>query len=511
MISRKNTEFLILLVFVITKFILQYTLIHPVYELHRDEYLHLDQAKHLAWGYVSVPPLTSWNSYIILLLGNSEFWVKFFPALYGVFTIIVVWFIIKELKGNLFALILGSACILLSVLLRINMLYQPNSLDILLWTLFYFLFLKYINTQHVKWIYALAVVVALGFLNKYNIAFLILGFLPAVLLSRHRKIFLNKHLYFSLILGLLIISPHLVWQYQNDFPVFIHLNELASTQLVNVNRADFIKEQILFFLGGIFVWLTGLFAIVFYRPFKDYKLYFWAYVFTIAIFIILKAKGYYAIGLYPVLIAFGAVYLERLLQNSWKLYLKPVMLLIPVLLSITLFKIAFPNKTPEQIRAHPEAYEKFGMLRWEDGKDHALPQDFADMLGWKELAAKVDKAYASLPKDEYIFVLCDNYGQAGAINYYSSNKNMSAVSMNADYRNWFKLDRPIQHGIMVKYKNDTDKNRENEKLLFENVYAFDSITNAYARERGTTIYILKNTKADINNILKNELAEKNSH
>jgi 4-amino-4-deoxy-L-arabinose transferase-like glycosyltransferase len=279
MISRKNTEFLILLVFVITKFILQYTLIHPVYELHRDEYLHLDQAKHLAWGYVSVPPLTSWNSYIILLLGNSEFWVKFFPALYGVFTIIVVWFIIKELKGNLFALILGSACILLSVLLRINMLYQPNSLDILLWTLFYFLFLKYINTQHVKWIYALAVVVALGFLNKYNIAFLILGFLPAVLLSRHRKIFLNKHLYFSLILGLLIISPHLVWQYQNDFPVFIHLNELASTQLVNVNRADFIKEQILFFLGGIFVWLTGLFAIVFYRPFKDYKLYFWAPMF----------------------------------------------------------------------------------------------------------------------------------------------------------------------------------------------------------------------------------------
>ncbi len=106
MIIKKYTEALILLVFIITKFILQYVLIHPVYELHRDEYLHLDQAKHLAWGYLSVPPLTSWNSYIILLLGNSEFWIKFFPALYGALTIMVVWYIIKELKGNLFSLVL---------------------------------------------------------------------------------------------------------------------------------------------------------------------------------------------------------------------------------------------------------------------------------------------------------------------------------------------------------------------------------------------------------------------
>ena len=510
MISKKYTEPLILLVFIITKFILQYVLIHPVYELHRDEYLHLDQAKHLAWGYLSVPPLTSWNSYIILLLGNSEFWIKFFPALYGALTIVMVWVIIKELKGNLFALVLGATCILLSVLLRINLLYQPNSLDILLWVTFYYLFLKYIHSGKPKWIYILAVVTAVGFLNKYNIAFLILGFLPAVLLTRHRVILLNKHLYFAVFLGLVIISPNLVWQYQNNFPVFTHLNQLASTQLVYVNRADFIKEQILFFLGGIAVLLAGLYALIFYRPFKEYRLYFLSYIFTIAIFIFLKAKGYYAIGLYPVFIAFGAVYMERILQNKWQQYLKPVMILIPVLLSITLFKIAFPNKTPDQIRAHPEAYEKFGLLRWEDGKDHPLPQDFADMLGWKELASKVDNAYATLPQNEYIFVLCDNYGQAGAINYYSA-KNISAVSLNADYRNWFQLDKPIQHVILVQDKTDTDKNREKEKPLFDNVYAFDSITNKYARERGTTIYVLKNAQADINSILKNDLAENDNH
>jgi hypothetical protein len=123
----------ILWFFILAKFLLHWVIIAPEYDLHRDEYLHLDQGKHLAWGYLSVPPFTSWASYVILLLGNSEFWVKFFPALFGVFTMLVVWKAIESLGGGLFALILGATAITLSVLLRINMLYQPNSVDVLSW------------------------------------------------------------------------------------------------------------------------------------------------------------------------------------------------------------------------------------------------------------------------------------------------------------------------------------------------------------------------------------------
>jgi len=89
---------LILAGFIVLKFMLQYNLISPEYELQRDEYLHLDLGHHLAWGYLSVPPFTSWISRIIYLLGNSVFWVKFFPSLFGALTIIVVWKTIEELK-----------------------------------------------------------------------------------------------------------------------------------------------------------------------------------------------------------------------------------------------------------------------------------------------------------------------------------------------------------------------------------------------------------------------------
>src|SRR4051794_32432717 len=105
---------IILIGFLALKFLLQYVLLSPEYELHRDEYLHLDQANHLAWGFVSVPPFNSWTSYIIQLLGNSIFWIKFFPAMYGALTMYIVWKSIEELKGNLFALILGATCVLFS-------------------------------------------------------------------------------------------------------------------------------------------------------------------------------------------------------------------------------------------------------------------------------------------------------------------------------------------------------------------------------------------------------------
>ncbi len=143
----------LLLFFVVLKFVLQYYVVSPEYELHRDEFLHLDQAKHLAWGYLSVPPFTSWVSWIILQLGNSVFWIKFFPALFGVLTMVVIWKIVEALNGNLFALAMVATAFIFSAIARLNILYQPNSLDILCWTLLYFTVFKYISTENRRWLW----------------------------------------------------------------------------------------------------------------------------------------------------------------------------------------------------------------------------------------------------------------------------------------------------------------------------------------------------------------------
>ena len=499
---------LILLGFILLKFFLQYILISPDYDLQRDEYLHLDQANHLAWGYLSVPPYTSWTSYIIYLLGNSIFWIKFFPALYGALTIYIVWKAIEELNGNLFALILGATCVLFSALLRLNTLYQPNSFDVLSWTVLYFILLKYIKTNDIKWLYLGATAFAIGFLNKYNIVFLLIGLVPSLLITEHRKIFLKPTLYFAILVGLVLILPNIVWQYNYNFPVFHHLKELAETQLVNVDRFDFLKNQLLFFIGSLIVIFASFYALLFYKPFNKYRLFFFSIIFTLLAFIYFKAKDYYAIGIYPIYIAFGSVYIANILKDGWRKYLQPVAIAVPILFFIPIYNVAFPNKSPEYIVQHSENYKKLGLLRWEDGKDHSLPQDFADMLGWKELAQKVDSIYLRLPKKNNTLILCDNYGQAGAINFYTSQK-IRAVSFNADYIDWFDLTKKYENLIRVKEAEEVNLELQETSSFFQNSTLADSISNQYAREYGTGIFLFTGAKIDIRQRIINEIEEKN--
>lgn len=497
--------------FIVLKFVLQYLLIHPGYELHRDEFLHLDQGRHLALGYISVPPFTSWISFLIQLLGNGVFWVKFFPALFGVLTLVVVWQLIEELKGGLFALVLGSLCVVFSAILRINILYQPNTFDVFFWTLTYYTLIKFINTAKPAWLYATGISLAFGFLSKYNILILAAGLFPALLLTRHRKIFASKHFYYSLLLGLLIVLPNLFWQYKNNFPTLAQLKELADTQLVNVNRVGFIKDQFLFFLNCIFVILAALVGLIIYPAFQRYRFVLISYAICLALFVFFKAKSYYAIGLYPVLLVFGAVYFEHIFSTGWRAYLRPVSIAVLLLLFVPFIVLAFPILSPAFIASHPQYFKPIGILRWEDGKEHQLPQDNADMIGWRELAQKTDSVYNTVFKTGPTLVLCDNYGEAGAINYYSSFKNIQAVSFNADYINWMPLDKRIRNVILVKDGYDEDSTRETEKPLFKKVAYMGEITNPYAREKGTKIYLLQDARADINARIEEERQRKLSH
>lgn len=492
--------------FLLLKFVLQYFAIHPAYELHRDEFLHLDLGKHLAWGFTSVPPVTGFISFVVLVLGNSVFWIKFVPALFGALTLMVVWKTVDELKGGMFALVLASVSVLFSVLIRINILYQPNSLDFLCWTLLFYTLLKYFNTRKNQWLYITAAVFALGFLNKYNIGFLLLGLAPALLLSQQREIFKNKHLWLAALLALLLILPNLIWQFRNGLPVVHHMQTLATTQLVNVKRSNFLTEQLYFFPGALPVIVLAFVSFFTFQPHKKYIAYFFAFVFTMIVFTALRAKAYYAIGLYPVFIAFGSVYFEKLLSRGWAKYLRIPVVLFPVLIFIPVSQIMLPIFSPAQIPEKKELFDKFGATRWEDGKIHDLPQDYADMLGWKELAHLTDSAFTLIENKEQTIVHCDNYGQAGAINYYSKETGAGAFSMNADYIDWYPLDEfEIVNVILVQGKNDDDPARKREREFFEEVLFMGKITNPNARETGTSVYLLRGAKVSVNHILRKEI------
>jgi hypothetical protein len=504
--SEEKKGIWILLALMTMKVIMQYLLIHPSYDLHRDEYLHLDQANHLAWGFISVPPFTSWVAWMIKTLGNDVFWVKFFPAFFGALTVYFTWKIVEELGGKLFAKVIVALAIVFSVILRLNTLFQPNSFEIFFWTAFYYFLVRYIHRQKPVNLYIMAFVLALAFLNKYNMLFLVAGLVPALLISPERKILLSKHAWFALALFLFLIHGNIVWQVHNGVPFFKHMKELADTQLVNMSRAGFIKEQFLFFLNSIFLLIIAFIGFFRYRPFKPYRFIFLGSAITILLYLYFRAKGYYSIGLYPVLLAFGAVYFEHLTPG--KKYLRVASIAFILLLFLPLLRLAFPYMKAEKMVAESTIYRDVGLLRWEDGKEHHMQQDFADMLGWRELAYKVDSAVNTLKEKDKVMILTNNYGQAGAINFYTIN-NIQAVSFNADYLDWFPVGQPVQHVIrvMTMEDDDDDPGRTQERSLCDTLILAGEITNRLAREHGTKIWVMKNVKGEVWPIILKEIEE----
>jgi hypothetical protein len=316
-----------------------------------------------------------------------------------------------------------------------------------------------------------------------------------------RKIFFNRYFYFSLAIGMILVLPNLLWQYNHQFPVLLHMKVLKETQLNHIDRLDFLKSQLMIMLGALPLIITAIFAFFRYSPFRKFRVVGFIFLLTIAIFTFLKAKDYYALGLYPVLFAFGAVFLEKRMAGKFKT-IAPVYIALNLLLFIGISKFIFPLLTPAEITQNKEKFESMGLMRWEDGKNHHLPQDFADMLGWKEMAAKAFIAYNSLSDNEKreTLVFCDNYGQTGALNFYNRGKMAEAYSFSTDYLFWIPNELKIKNILLIGNIPD-----ENIQKLFEHFAKVAVVENENARERGTSIFLLKGAKEEFSELFKAQI------
>src|SRR5215469_9248599 len=70
------------------------------YGFHRDELATLDDARHLAWGYVAYPPVTPFFGWISLkLFGTSLTGFRFFAAVSVSVAVVLTGLMARELGG----------------------------------------------------------------------------------------------------------------------------------------------------------------------------------------------------------------------------------------------------------------------------------------------------------------------------------------------------------------------------------------------------------------------------
>ncbi|TCJ13277.1 glycosyltransferase family 39 protein [Flaviaesturariibacter flavus] len=486
-----RNEKLLWIVLIGIKLLVPFLVPAGAFELHRDEYLYYAQGQHLAPGFLENPPMVGFLGWLSSLAGGGFFAIRLWPAVFGAATLWLALKICRGFGGGPYAQLLTGIGFLLSAFLRIHILFQPNFLDIFFWTLAAWFTQRYLLRQQRRDLFALAVTLALGWWAKYSVLFFVLALFGAIVLSPQRRWLARRDFWLAITLGLVLILPNIYWQWQQNWPLVHHMEELRETQLKYLSKTTFLKEQLLMFLPACFLWIGGLWWLLRSSRFRVFGL---LYLGVLVLLMLGSGKGYYALGIYPMMLAAGGAWMESLLGRTVNLRVAAALLILVI--GFPIIFLMLPLQAPREMAAFNErwGFRDIGILRWEDLRDHELQQDFADMLGWKEIARKTYDFYDALPSSvqDSTVIYARNYGYAGSLLYYVKDKRFrrSLICDNGTFLLWIPERLPYRHLLFVGEERPPKSDSVFEH--FGNITVVDSCTNPLSRQYGTQILFFEN-------------------
>lgn len=399
-----------------------YAFIAPNYGYFRDELYYLACGEHPAWGYVDQPPLIAWITWLLQhTIGTSLYALRFIPALAQGASIVLAGFLARELGGRRWAMFLAAlATLMYPVGLAFGHLYTMNAFDPLFWTAIAYCIVRIVNTgnQHL-WL-TVGALTGIALLNKYGVAFWIIGLLIGITLTRLRDSLRRRWFWLGCLLAALIAIPNFLWQARRHFP-FLQLmhNIRENGRDVVLSPPAFLKAQaeMIGYASAILV----IFALIFFftRAGKSYRALGWAFVLFVAILMALHGKMYYVAPVYPMTFGAGAVGFELATQRRAFIWAKPALALIIAAISGIYAPLIIPILPVNTFLAYEH---KMGIQqqKFEHGREGELPQIYADMFGWEQITQQVAAFYHTLPPtlQKKTAIFGNNYGDSGAIDFF---------------------------------------------------------------------------------------------
>ncbi|PYX35020.1 MAG: hypothetical protein DMG81_18980 [Acidobacteria bacterium] len=378
------------------------------YGFQRDELATLEDARHLAWGYVAYPPVTPFFGRISLeLFGTSLRGFRFFAAIAEAAAVVLTGLMARELGGSRWAQLVAATAAV-PFCLAGGALMQYVSFDYLCWVLTAYFTLRLLKSDDPRWWVAIGSSIGLGMLSKYSMPFLVAGLAVGVLATNVRRHLKSRWLGCGVVVSLLIFLPNLLWQLQHNFISIDFLQHIHARD-VRQGRADgFLPGQLKLTLLAAPVWIAGLYFYLFSAKGKPYRTLGWMYVVPLLIFVIAKGRDYYLAPAYPMLYAAGSVSTERQLQS-----LRPSRAAILRRLVWTALAVDIAIMAAITLPLAPVNSAWFKVANEENG-------DFREQIGWPELIETVAHIRDSLPAEDraHLGILTTNYGEAGAVNLY---------------------------------------------------------------------------------------------
>src|SRR5579863_2482 len=147
--------------------LLLYTLLNGRYGFHRDELATLDDARHLAWGYVAYPPLTPFVARIALaLFGAAPAAIRFFAALAQCVAVVLAGCMARELGGGRTAQIVAALAVAESpASMSWGHSFQYVSFDFLWSVLATYFVIRLVESGDGRWWIAVGAAIGLGLMT----------------------------------------------------------------------------------------------------------------------------------------------------------------------------------------------------------------------------------------------------------------------------------------------------------------------------------------------------------
>ena len=411
---------------------------NPHYGFFRDELYFIACGRHPAAGYVDQPPLVPLLAAASQLLGTSLLLLRAVAAAFAGASVYVTYTLAGELGGGGFARAVAAfAAAACPVLCNFGMKLSTDTVGAWAWPAIVLCVLRQSRGGDPRGWLAVGALVGVAGLAKYNVVFFVVAYLAAIACVPQRRILWSRWFAAGLGIALVMSLPSVWWQVAHGFPQLEVLRDQQHGKNVMLSPLEYLVAQLVITNPVLApIWIAGL-----VRSLRSAGTRFIGigYVVLIAIMIALHAKHYYPADVYPVLFAIGAVAVEGVVRaQRWRAVVVAVaiggsLVVIPYVLPV------LPITAFVRYHAVVGPLLHVATARTENAPPSPLPQDWADMQGWPELAAAVARVYAALPAGERprAAIVASNYGEAAAIDFFGRDLGLPpALSGHNQYFLW---------------------------------------------------------------------------
>ena len=336
------------------------------YGFDRDELMALEDARHLAWGYVTYPPMTAFfGRAALMMFGTSLTGFRFFAGVAQAVALVLTGLMAKELGGGRWAQVV-AAMAGVPFCLGGGALMSYISFDYVCWVVVAYCMVRVMKgevasgewrvekekkkrdnaeTQRAqrfaekreqreekagssgepgpwndkfrdrfgdgRWWLGVGAGIGFGMMAKYTMGFLAAGVVAGVLLTSARKYLRRGWIWAGAMVAVVIFLPHVLWEWRRDF-VSLEFLRFIHERDVRTGVTDwFLLGQVEVMLLAFPLAMAGIYFYFFAEEGRRYRVLGWMYAVPMVLLLAMRGRDYYLAPGYPMLYAAGAVWVER--------------------------------------------------------------------------------------------------------------------------------------------------------------------------------------------------------